>query len=215
MRKSEVAEIVMMLLASYPTAKTVERTSELYETMLADLDFAVARKAVTRLIVTSKWLPTIAEIRESCTALVHGPLRAGGEAWRDAIGEVRRGGRYAQPRFADALVGETIRLWGSWQGFCDSPEDDPGGRARFIELYEQLAARRRADVVSGIALPAPKGEPRRLSRVPVEPQLASPTATFPLALPTLKARSVSVYAGRRLSAAEIDAALDASQEAAQ
>jgi Loader and inhibitor of phage G40P len=211
MRKSEVAEIVMMLFASYPAAKTVDKTSEVYELMLADLDYAVTRKAVTRLIATSKWLPTIAEIREACAALSYGPMRLGGEAWQDAMTEVRRTGRYGAPKFTDPLVAETIRMWGSWQGFCNSPEDDPGGRARFIELYEQLAARARADVVSGIALPAPTNA-HRIAPVESRPTAAelvkSPTPPA-LELPTPKPRPVSPYAGRKLTADEIDAAMGA------
>lgn len=213
MKKSEVAEMVMMLLASYPAAKTVEKTPEVYEMMLADLDVAVARKAVTRLIASSKWLPTIAEIREACTALTHGPMRLGGEAWQDAMTEVRRRGRYATPQFADPMVAETIRMWGSWQGFCNSPEDDPGGRARFIELYDQLAARARADVVSGIALPLPRTlptEPRPLVKAqPAPAELAPAAAAVALVLPALKPRPPSAYAGRKLSAEEIDAAMGA------
>jgi hypothetical protein len=226
MKKSETTEIVMMLLASYPAARTAEKTPEVYEAMLADLDYAIARRAVTRLIATSKWLPTIAEIREACTALSHGPLRAGGEAWQDAMSEVRRVGRYEAPRFADPLVVETMRLWGSWQGFCDSPQDDPGGRARFIELYDQLAARRRADVVSGIPLPAPRSASLSLSE-PLPPRRAPPQVSAPAAElqalppaptfvpPTVKPRPVSAYAGRQMSAEEIQAAIDAPQEAAQ
>jgi hypothetical protein len=219
MKKSEAAEIVMMLLASYPAAKTVEKTSEIYETMLADLDYAAARRAATRLIATSKWLPTIAEIRESVTAITRGPVRLGGEAWQDAMAEVRRVGRYEKPRFSDPLVAETLRLWGSWQGFCDSPEDDPGGRARFIELYEQLAARARADVVSGIALPRAVGAPEL---VRARPQATRPQPVPVLAVLTpepLAPRPPSPYAGRKLTAAEIDAAIGATggtaEEAAQ
>lgn len=70
MKKSEAAELVMMILAAYPNAKTSSSTSQVYETMLADLDPKTARQAVTALIATSKFVPTIAEIREACAAIV-------------------------------------------------------------------------------------------------------------------------------------------------
>lgn len=68
MTKSEAAKLVMMLLAAFPGAKVNEGTSAVYEEMLADLEFKVARIAVTRLLKTHKFpvLPTIAEIREQC-----------------------------------------------------------------------------------------------------------------------------------------------------
>lgn len=69
MKASESAKLVMMLMAAFPNGKTSEATSKVYEEMLADLDFAAARRAVTNLIRTAKFLPTVAEIREA-TGLV-------------------------------------------------------------------------------------------------------------------------------------------------
>ncbi len=156
MEKSEAKEIVLMLVAAFPAAKgdaeAWRRTLSVYAEMLADLDRDVTRQAVTRLIATSKWMPTIAEIRSAVADLTLGPRRAGGEAWQDAVGAARRVGRYDTPQFADPLVGEALRLWGSWEQFCGSPEEDPGGRARFIELYDSLAVRERQDAASGIPL---------------------------------------------------------------
>lgn len=232
MKPSEVSEIVLMLIAAYPAAKTSEATHKLYERMLLDLDHATTDQAVTRLIATSKWPPTIAEIREASMALKLGPCRTGGEAWSDALAEAARTSRYGKPRFADPLVAQAVRMWCSWRDFCASPEDDPGGRARFIELYDQLAARARADVVSGIALPAAKSAPR-LTVAPsqtvtrkTEPQspgtkqFLKPTVG---SAPTLEVSSLgnaltrampkrapSVFAGRTMTAAEIDAALEVS-----
>jgi hypothetical protein len=67
--KSESAQLVMMLMAAFPHTKATPATSAVYEESLADLDFAVARKAVARLLKTVKFLPTIAEIREECKLL--------------------------------------------------------------------------------------------------------------------------------------------------
>ena len=161
MTPKQAAQTVALLAAAYPYAKVSVDTSQVYENMLGDLDFDVTKQAVARLVTTSKFMPTIAEIREASTALRLGPPRTGGEAWADACAAVRKVGRYGTPKWQDPILAETMRLWGAWRDFCNSPEDDPGGRARFIEMYDQLAARKRADVVSGIALPAP-GAPLRL-----------------------------------------------------
>ncbi|HEY4657958.1 MAG TPA: replicative helicase loader/inhibitor, partial [Gemmatimonadaceae bacterium] len=117
MKPSEAAEIVMMLIAAYPNARLTPSTSQVYESALADLDCATVRKAVTRLLATSKWLPTIAEIRAGTTDLELGPARDGGQAWQDAMAAVRRVGRYGVPKFLDPLVSEALRLWGSWLDF--------------------------------------------------------------------------------------------------
>jgi|SRR6185503_11747298 len=160
MKKSEVAEIVALLLEAFPNAKLGERTREVYEQMLADLDADRTRRAVTRLIGTCRFLPTVAEIREAATDLRLGARRTGAEGWQDAILEVRRVGWCGRPRFQDPIVAQCIQMWGSWQSFCASPEDDPGGRARFIELYETLAKRDRSDEQTGVPLPEPDEKKR-------------------------------------------------------
>ncbi len=178
MKPSEVSQLVMMLMAAFPASKTSDSTSAVYEQMLLDLDETLARRAVTRIIATAKWLPTIAEIRAASTELRLGPVRDGGEGWKDAMAAVRYVGRYGVPKVRDPLVREALRLWGSWQSFCDSPEDDPGGRARFIELYDALARRQRDTEVSGIPLPAAE-RPR--------PRLVAPVVPLPLAAPAPEA----------------------------
>ncbi len=157
MKKSEVAELVVVLFSAFPNAKVTEETNAAYERYLEDLDRERASAAVQRLIGTSRFLPSIAEIREAAAGVVLGPVRSGSEAWGDALEAVRRVGWCGNPRFKDPLVKEALRLWGGWQEFCASPEDDPGGRARFIDLYDQLARRERNDSASAVKLPTPKG----------------------------------------------------------
>jgi hypothetical protein len=185
MEKSEVTELVMMLFAAFPAAKgdaeSWRRTLRVYGEMLIDLDVNLTRQAVMRLVATAKWLPTIAEIRAASTDLRLGPVRDGGEAWKDVMEKARFAGRYDVPEFEDPLVSEALRLWGSWQSFCDSPEDDPGGRARFIELYDALTRRKRDTDVSGIPLPAPE-RPRPRLVAPIVPLgIAAPAPVPPVA----------------------------------
>lgn len=151
MKRSEAAELVMMLLGAYPHAKSTSSTSQIYETMLADLDVARARAAVSRLIATSRFLPTIAEIREAAVESEHGPLRSGADAWLDVVAEIRRIGVYGAPEFDDALTASIVRRWG-WRALCDST-NDAADRARFVETYDGLARQARAVEVAGLALP--------------------------------------------------------------
>lgn len=161
MKESEALEIIGMIVTAYPSNKLDQAGAKLYRQLILDLPADETRKAVVRLISTSKFLPTIAEIREAATDLKLGPMRTGGEAWGEAMLAVRKYDRSESPKWSEPIMAEAMRLWGSWVDFCNSPADDPGGRARFIELYEQLSKRQRVDVVSGIALPAPSA-PLRL-----------------------------------------------------
>lgn len=153
MRRSEAAKLVAMLSAAYRDAAISDATSELYETMLADLEFAVTQQAVARLICTSKWLPTVAEIRATAADIQLGPVRSGGEAWGDVLAEIRRTGYIGVPRFNDPLVARCSDIM-TWRGLCLG-DNEAADRARFIELYDNLAARERHDIVAGRALPEP------------------------------------------------------------
>lgn len=158
MKKSEVAELVMMLLAAYPNARTSSATSQVYEAMLADLDAGQARAAVQRLIAASRFMPTVAEIRAAVAALEHGAVRSGAEAWLDVLDQIRREGYCGTPRFADPLVEAIVTRWG-WRTLCLSG-DDAADRARFCEAYDAMAKREREGVVGTVALPEPQAAPR-------------------------------------------------------
>lgn len=153
MTQADVAELVATLSMAFPRPVMQEGTMRIYERMLLDLDRERAHQACARLIVSSKWLPTIAEIRSAATELEFGAVRAGAEAWGDVNEAVRRVGRYGVPKFADPVVAVCVRSFG-WLALCDST-NDTADRARFIELYDQLAARDRRDAVAGPSLALP------------------------------------------------------------
>jgi hypothetical protein len=156
--KSEVAKLVAVMAAAFPNAKVTPETSSVYERMLADLEYPAANAAVERLLATCKFLPTVAEIRESALTLTSGEVRAGGEAWGDVL---RLIGRYGARRYDDGwrassviedpVAAECVQALG-WVNLCDS-EDQTADRARFIQLYEQLAAKHRRKQLSE-SLPA-------------------------------------------------------------
>jgi hypothetical protein len=178
--------MVAVLAAAYPNSSISEQTAEVYEVSLADLDVRAAELSVQRLVATSRFMPTVSEIRETACSFALGSKRTGGEAWGDVLLAIRRTGSYGKPRFSDALAAECVRLMG-WRNLCLS-ENDAADRARFIELYDNLTDRERANQAAGInlALPPPGSpmrellghigrripEPKMLSRADVERQKA-------------------------------------------
>ena len=50
MTASEAAKIVAVMLAAFPAAKGSAQTSQIYERMLADLDYPAVNAAVERLL---------------------------------------------------------------------------------------------------------------------------------------------------------------------
>jgi hypothetical protein len=172
--QAEANRLVMGLLAAYPTqaakmdAGTARTMARMYSHALADLEFTAAAKAVQRLIQTSHWMPTVAAIRAEVGEVAHGARRAGGAAW----GDVRRAiGKYGHNRvpgqdfqFEDPIVAEAVRGMG-WRELCLS-ENEVADRARFTELYDELArGERKVAAVSYGAVSAklPAGQPAPLA----------------------------------------------------
>lgn len=141
MTKLEAAKLVSVLLAAFPSSQNTTKTSEVYERMLFDLDYAVANAAIERLLATRERMPSIAEIRKACLDLTAGETRAGGEAWGDVVKCIGRYGVYRTPgndfQFQDPVVARCVTALG-WENLCNS-ENQAADRARFIELYEKLS----------------------------------------------------------------------------
>lgn len=139
MRRSEAAALVAVLKAAWPRPPIGEDTAHVYVDMIEDLDLAQAAAAIKRLMGSHKWLPAIAEIRAEAARDPN--ARDGAQAWGDVVTAFSAVGSYRRPEFDDPITAEVARIPG-WRNLCmsDTPAAD---RARFIEAYDQLAARER------------------------------------------------------------------------
>lgn len=155
----EALEAIKLLLAAYPTqrlrmsAEDVRGMNAAYTAALSDLPFEVVRVGITKLVKTSKWMPTIAEIRGAAVIARDGRAQEGAEGWGDVLAAVGRFGVNREPgkdfEFADKLVDRVVHAIG-WRELCLSTFQI-ADRARFIELYEQLAEHDAVDRISGMA----------------------------------------------------------------
>lgn len=218
MTKLEASQLVAVLFGSYANAHLDRTHVDAYVSGILDLNAQPAAEAVTRLRRTSRFLPSIAEIREACAAQTHGAARTGEEAYAELTAAVRRHGRdYGQgaAKFRDPLIAKCLGVWGSWNDLCSSPTDDPGGRARFVELYDELASRQRQDLAAGGALPAANDSPAFwLERPKARAEARSlPLAQAPVGdllavlAPRKPANHGQAQTPRRWTAEELDAAL--------
>lgn len=165
MTEREVAKLVAVLIAAFPNSKISPETSAVYERMLRDLDYAAANAAIERLLATSKWLPTVAEIREAALTLHTGEIQPGGDAWGEVL-RLQSPRDEAEFERLDPVIARCIdrlgmlrrdTVWraGSEIRRCrvELGDNETADRARFIELYDQLAATQRRAQLSE-SLPA-------------------------------------------------------------
>jgi hypothetical protein len=177
-KRSEAAELVALLVGAYPRGGITEATCAVYETQLTDLTYEAASAAVGKLLRSSRFMPTIAEIREAAAALELGDVRPGAEAWGDVLQAIRKVGSYGMPRFADPIVEQCVRSLG-WRNLCLDGHNDAADRAKFCELYDRLAQRQRVDVVAGEPALLPGPVRKLLTSSGVGRELAAPRKTDP------------------------------------
>jgi hypothetical protein len=140
---------MIMLQAAYPRMEFGEESLRVYEMVLADIAPPLLRTAVLRHISTSKWFPTIAELRQAAAEIVlqtDGQL-TGPEAWGMVQREVRLVGHWRKPRLGP-MVRRAVEAIGGWRQLCLS-ENSTADRARFIEAYTILR-KREADRVQAL-----------------------------------------------------------------
>ena len=152
MKESEASQVVAVIAAAYPNARLSERTCQVYETMLADLEFGTAQRALARLLATAKFPPTIAEIRSTAVEMTRGPRRTGIEAWGDVVAAAetcRPKGPGFTPTFEDSDVAAVVKSLG-WHQLCFGDESaEASNRARFVEAYDIVSRQRWSEAVTG------------------------------------------------------------------
>ena len=162
MTKQECSRLVYMLFTAFPQGdKAGEERLRIYEQMLCDLDFELAKAAVGRLIQSARFLPTVAEVREATRVASAGHRRTGLEAWGDVVHAVRYQGAYRVPKFSDPLVEHVVACM-SWQELCLG-ENEAALRARFVEAYEAVRDRENREHAISPALRLQGQELRKLA----------------------------------------------------
>lgn len=148
MDRKQTATLLMYLRSSYPNnSEALERpeTAETWYTALTDIDFEMAKVAVMRWVMTEKWLPSIADIREGVAQITE-PTMDWSEAWSQAMDAVKNYGPYAQKEAMDSLddvTKEAVKRIGFME-FCLLEHDDVEVmRAHFRDVYNQINARKR------------------------------------------------------------------------
>ena len=159
MTNAECVEQVSRMRRAYPNATVPADTLALYVEMLQDLDVEQMRSAVNALIVSSKWLPTIAEIRDF-VARAKLALPCAQEAWCDALRVIRR---QVTSEGVHPLVAQCVAMIGHRK------IEDGGQQQTFIRLFESLAENARKNELMPTNMRDGSEGPKRIGEIPVLP----------------------------------------------
>lgn len=163
----QAAKLVKVCVTSYPnsdkfpTKKAVTNTVNLWANYFADDDWGVVALAVSKHIATSKWPPSIAEIRELIVEITRPDLVPPDEAWGLVKAWIHSTSEYEDDsrRVFPAIIAETIQACGGKSALWALLRQQYGysGKAgldklTFLQLYEPryLRERQRAMTPRGL-----------------------------------------------------------------
>lgn len=144
--QQQIVKALSMLQIAYSTDMSKERM-KLYVSMLSNVNPITLEQSVANLINRCKFLPTIAEIREECSALsafvnAHEELPIAQSEWEKVIKAV---GAYGFEHGKEHLQGITLQaantIWSSFNPRMGNEYNESSCRSQFIRCYEQLAER--------------------------------------------------------------------------
>lgn len=172
MTKNEVKHLLQWATANFPSMqeKDMRPTAALWEKMLGDLPYDVAESAMVKVLATTKFFPTVAEIREAAIAVAQPKGLTAAEAWGEVVQAISRFGQYRPDEAVASLSPSTarvVRLMG-FRDLCIS-ENNGVDRAHFLRMYEQIDGKEQDSVIlperlriamaeiGKASLPAPRG----------------------------------------------------------
>lgn len=133
MTRDETKTVLAMLASVYPAnllPAVNEKTVNVWYQMLADLEYTPVQYSVAAWLQTSKYPPTIADIREKVTAV---DCLSPEEAWSKVHEAIRR---FLYPEDAKDFLGDLWPLVQNWRYYSTLlTEDIPNDKARFIKMY--------------------------------------------------------------------------------
>lgn len=145
-KKQQIVKILSTLQLAYSTDLSIERL-EMYVEMLADINPVTLEQAIKNIVKTRKFLPTIAEIREECSALsayvnMYDEVETAQTAWEKVI---KVAGTYGYDNGKEHLEEITLTaaraIWSSFNPRMGHEYNEASCRAQFIKCYEQLIDR--------------------------------------------------------------------------
>lgn len=146
--QQQIVKALSMLQIAYSTDMSKERM-KLYVSMLSNVNPITLEQSVENLINRCKFLPTIAEIREECSALsafvnAHEELPTAQDAW-ERVYQVARS--YGYEKGLDKLEGLTKQcakaIWKSFDPQNGDNFNEMSCRSQFVKNYEVQEIRER------------------------------------------------------------------------
>ena len=175
--EKQVRGLLRAISGAYPTFELTDDRVSIYVKLLADLDADALIAACQQHIATSKFPPTVAELREACTHLTRSALPAWADAWGEVLEAIRRVGYLGQPSFSHPLIAQAVQGMGGWKVMCQMEIGETSTwRAQFRDVYNAYASRATA---TANLLPDVRAAAERNGVLPAPVEAAPPALPAP------------------------------------
>lgn len=167
MKRSEAIALVAEVQAAWPQREFGPSTIKRYVDSIEHLEREAVAAAIEELVVTSKFVPSIAEITQAAHNAIPGDRAPEADnAWSEVLEQIRTVGskrgmmNYAtgedwEPQWSHPAIGQAAEALG-WDQLCSS-ENLMADRAHFIKFYQgaiERTSRQRAITPRGHQLTA-------------------------------------------------------------
>lgn len=113
---------------------------KVWYSLLQDLDYTVAQAAVQKYMLTNKFPPSVADIREYAVSVRTGDKKTWSEGWEEVMKAIRNFGSYREEEALESMseiTRKAVKKLG-FRNICLS-ENITADRANFRTIYEQMA----------------------------------------------------------------------------
>ena len=150
------AKIIASMFACYGQGQDGVRIAT-YVSVLSDIPTDILSKVCRKMILESKFLPSVAEIVEASRSLIgsmdeSSRMKPWAEAWQEIEYQMKTAFVYEKPVFSTKEIDKAVKCYG-WKDLCETPSKDFNiAKAQLRNMYEQVCARSKEEAVNNYVL---------------------------------------------------------------
>lgn len=158
MDKTTNAKIIASMFACYGQGNDGVRIAT-YVNVLSDIPTEILSKVCRKMILESKFLPSVAEIVEASRSLIgtmdeSSRMKPWAEAWAEIEHQMQTAFVYAKPVFSTKEIESAVKMYG-WHELCETPSKDMRiAKAQLRDMYHEVCERSREESVNKFVLGA-------------------------------------------------------------
>lgn len=156
MDKVTNAKIIASMFACYGQGNDGVRIAT-YVNVLSDIPTDILSKVCRKMILESKFLPSVAEIVEASRSLIgsmdeSSRMKPWAEAWQEIEHQMHTAFVYEKPVFSTKEIEKAVKMYG-WHELCETPSKDMRiAKAQLRDMYNQVCASAKEESVNKFVL---------------------------------------------------------------